>query len=51
MTQSRLFMIQDIVVMGNWNPDRIDVLEAMTDEALYAIWLNLINLSTKELTQ
>jgi selenophosphate synthetase-related protein len=51
MTQSRLFMIQDIVAMGNWNTARLDVLEAMTDEALYAIWLNLVNLSTKELTQ
>jgi hypothetical protein len=51
MNQGRLFMIQDIVVMGNWNPARLDVLEAMTDEALYAMWLNLINLSTKELTQ
>jgi len=44
-------MIQDIVAMGNWNPDRIDVLEAMSDEALYTIWLDLINLSTRELTQ
>jgi hypothetical protein len=51
MNQGRLFMIQDIVAMGNWNPARLDVLEAMTDEALYAIWLDLINLSTKELTQ
>jgi hypothetical protein len=51
MTQSRLFMIQDIVAMGNWNTDRLDVLEAMSDAALYAIWLDLINLSTKELTQ
>jgi hypothetical protein len=51
MNQGRLFMIQDIVVMGNWNPARLDVLEAMSDEALYAIWLDLINLSTKELTQ
>jgi hypothetical protein len=51
MNQGRLFMIQDIVAMGNWNTDRLDVLEAMTDEALYAIWLDLINLSTKELTQ
>ena len=51
MTQGRLFMIQDIMAMSEWNPARLDVLEAMSDEALYAIWLDLINLSTKELTQ
>jgi hypothetical protein len=51
MTQGRLFMIQDIVAMGKWDATRIDILEAMSDEALYAIWINLINLTTKELTQ
>lgn len=51
MTQGRLFMIQDIIAMGDWNPARLDVLEAMSDEALHAIWINLINLTTKELTQ
>jgi hypothetical protein len=51
MNQGRLFMIQDIMAMSTWNPARLDVLEGMTDEALYAIWLNLVNLSTKELTQ
>lgn len=51
MTQGRLFMIQDIIAMGDWNPERLDVLEAMSDESLYAIWIDLINLSTKELTQ
>lgn len=51
MTQSRLFMIQDIVVMGSWHPDRLEVFDTMSDEGIYALWLDLINLTMKETTQ
>jgi hypothetical protein len=48
MNQSRLFMIQDIVAMGSWHPDRLDVFETMTDEGLYTLWLDLMNLTMTE---
>lgn len=51
MTQSRLFMIQDIVAMGSWHPDRLDVFDTMTDEGLYKLWLDLINLTMTEQTE
>ena len=51
MTQSRLFMIQDIVAMGSWHPDRLDVFETMSDEGLYKLWLDLINLTMTEQTE
>jgi hypothetical protein len=51
MTQSRLFMIQDIVAMGSWHPDRLEVFETMSDEGIYALWLDLINLTMKETTE
>ncbi len=51
MTQSRLFMIQDIVAMGSWHPDRLEVFETMSDEVLYALWMDLINLTMKESTE
>jgi hypothetical protein len=48
MNQSRLFMIQDIVTMGSWHPDRLDVFDTMTDEGLYTLWLDLMHLTMKE---
>ena len=51
MTQSRLFMIQDIVAMGSWHPDRLDVFETMSDDGLYRLWLDVMNLTMKESTQ
>jgi hypothetical protein len=51
MTQSRLFMIQDIVVMGSWHPDRLEVFETMSDEGIYKLWLDLINLTMTEKTE
>ena len=48
MTQSRLFMIQDIVTMGSWHPDRLEVFETMSDEGLYTLWLDLMNLTMTE---
>ena len=48
MTQSRLFMIQDIVVMGSWHPDRLEVFETMSDEGLYTLWKDLVNLTMTE---
>jgi len=51
MNQSRLFMIQDIVAMGSWHPDRLDVFETMSDEGIYALWLDLINLTMTEKTE
>jgi len=51
MTQSRLFMIQDIVAMGSWHPDRLDVFETMSDEGIYKLWLDLINLTMTEQTE
>jgi hypothetical protein len=51
MNQSRLFMIQDIVAMGSWHPDRLEVFETMSDEGLYTLWLDLMNLTMKESTE
>ena len=51
MNQSRLFMIQDIVAMGSWHPDRLEVFETMSDEGIYALWKDLINLTMKEQTE
>ncbi len=51
MTQSRLFMIQDIVAMGSWHPDRLEVFETMSDEGIYKLWLDLINLTMTEKTE
>ncbi len=48
MNQSRLFMIQDIVTMGSWHPDRLDVFDTMTDEGIYTLWLDLMNLTMTE---
>lgn len=51
MNQSRLFMIQDIVAMGSWHPDRLDVFDTMSDEGIYALWKDLINLTMTEQTE
>ena len=51
MTQSRLFMIQDIVAMGSWHPDRLEVFDTMSDEGIYALWKDLINLTMTESTE
>jgi hypothetical protein len=51
MTQSRLFMIQDIVAMGSWHPDRLEVFDTMSDEGIYALWKDLINLTMTEQTE
>jgi hypothetical protein len=51
MNQSRLFMIQDIVAMGSWHPDRLEVFETMSDEGIYKLWLDLINLTMTEPTE
>ena len=48
MTQSRLFMIQDIVTMGSWHPERLEVFDTMSDEGIYALWKDLINLTMTE---
>jgi len=48
MTQSRLFMIQDIVTMGSWHPERLEVFETMSDEGIYSLWKDLINLTMTE---
>lgn len=48
MNQSRLFMIQDIVTMGSWHPDRLDVFDTMSDEGIYTLWLDLMNLTMTE---
>jgi hypothetical protein len=44
-------MIQDIVAMGSWHPDRLDVFETMSDEGIYKLWLDLINLTMTEQTE
>jgi hypothetical protein len=41
-------MIQDIVAMGSWHPDRLEVFETMTDEGIYTLWKDLINLAMTE---
>ena len=51
MNQSRLFMIQDIVAMGSWHTDRLEVFDTMSDEGIYKLWLDLINLTMTEQTQ
>ena len=51
MNQSRLFMIQDIVAMGSWHPDRLEVFDTMSDEGIYALWKDLINLTMTEQTE
>ena len=51
MNQSRLFMIQDIVAMGSWHPERLEVFDTMSDEGIYALWKDLINLTMKESTE
>jgi hypothetical protein len=51
MNQSRLFMIQDIVAMGSWHPDRLEVFDTMSDEGIYALWKDLINLTMTESTE
>jgi len=51
MNKSRLFMIQDIVAMGSWHPDRLEVFETMSDEGIYALWKDLINLTMTEKTE
>ena len=51
MNQSRLFMIQDIVTMGLWHPDRLDVFDTMTDEGIHRLWLDLMHLTMKESIQ
>lgn len=48
MTQSRLFMIQDIVTMGAWHPDRLEVFKTMSDEGIYTLWKDLVNLTMTE---
>ena len=48
MNQSRLFMIQDIVAMGSWHPDRLEVFDTMSDEGIYTLWLDLMNLTMTE---
>jgi hypothetical protein len=41
-------MIQDIVVMGSWHPDRLKVFETMSDEGIYTLWKDLMNLAMTE---
>lgn len=48
MTQSRLFMIQDIVAMGSWHPNRLEVFKTMSDEGIYSLWKDLVNLTMTE---
>jgi hypothetical protein len=48
MNQSRIFMIQDIVTMGSWHPDRLEVFETMSDEGIYTLWKDLVNLTMTE---
>ena len=51
MNQSRLFMIQDIVTMGSWHPDRLEVFDTMSDDGIYTLWKDLMNLTMKESTK
>jgi len=44
-------MIQDIVAMGSWHPDRLEVFDTMSDEGIYALWKDLINLTMTEQTE
>ena len=44
-------MIQDIVAMGSWHPDRLEVFDIMSDEGIYKLWLDLINLTMTEKTE
>lgn len=41
-------MIQDIVAMGIWHPDRLDVFDTMSDNGIYELWKDLMNLTIKE---
>jgi hypothetical protein len=45
---SRKFMIQDIVAMGSWHPDRLEVFDTMSDEGIYTLWKDLVNLTMTE---
>lgn len=45
---SRKFMIQDIVAMGAWHPDRLEVFKTMSDEGIYTLWKDLVNLTMTE---
>ena len=45
---SRKFMIQDIVAMGSWHPDRLEVFKTMSDEGIYTLWKDLVNLTMTE---
>ena len=45
---TRIFMIQDIVAMGSWHPDRLEVFKSMTDEGIYTLWKDLVNLTMTE---
>jgi hypothetical protein len=46
MNTNRQFLIEDIMAMSPWQPNRQDVLTAMSDEALYTLWKDLVNLAT-----
>jgi hypothetical protein len=49
MNTNRQFLIEDIVAMAPWQPNRQDVLSGMSDEALYTLWKDLVNLATTNL--
>jgi menaquinone-dependent protoporphyrinogen IX oxidase len=45
MSTNRQFLIEDIVAMSSWQPNRLEVLSGMSDEALYTLWKDLVNLT------
>lgn len=47
---NRQFLTDDILAMAQWKPDKIAILNAMDNDALYALWRDYVNLTTKELT-
>jgi hypothetical protein len=51
MTSNRQFLIEDIVAMSHRQSDMLEILKPMTDEGLYALWRDLVNLASEPKTQ
>ena len=47
MTSNRQFLIEDILAMSHQQSNMLEVLEPMTDEGLYALWRDLVNLASE----
>jgi hypothetical protein len=48
---NRQFLIDDVMAMTHWSPDKTNLLSVMDNDTLYALWRDYVNLTTKELTE